>query len=525
MDLSAAMCSIEGLSSWPGSVSIRACSIPSMDTEFFDSQHYKLRPSGPHGSGAYFHARLNPKPCTSVIRVTSNDTGRTSDQTIGGHSYSEHWDSDKLYKGHIWGFGSTVYMFIAVYHRNGDVDCYELRSCTWWYTPGPGYICYLNTAMRYFRHDGEYPGISGEDFSKEDNYLVMFDKMMNHPPPNPVEGGTQTADLYGGRFVNPGEYEMDAINGVGLHMQSRSMNARYYWQLSTGTTIIPPQRPCFAYKLNERNVFDMICDLDVYLAPFASGMETAYLEAAKTLPQVSGNSIANLVELVQGIATLASIIKGKPRKLDLSAMPKNLDIKSVSTASFSNLGSNCEGVGKFLKNFKDPRDAWLYGRYCINTTEVDITEYRELIDRLVQLDAMCSETIQVFGQFQKGSVSYRATMVINLRDLVPKDLSEALRKAGFGMTLSNIWDMIPYSFVVDWFIGVSDVIGWAESIGNMLELSPSEIWYSVVTSYSGQTTYFRVPGRFLSNIPALVTNDPSNKTIGMRIADSIALFT
>lgn len=116
-------------------------------------------------------------------------------------------------------------------------------------------------------------------------------------------------------------------------------------------------------------------------------------------------------------------------------------------------------------------------------------------------------------------------MTITLADLVPKDLSAALRKAGFGMTLSNVWDMIPYSFVVDWFIGVSDVINWAESIGNMLELRPSDIWYSCTTKYDGQVTYFRVPGIFINNIPALVTNDTSGKTIAMRIGDSISLFT
>jgi hypothetical protein len=85
--------------------------------------------------------------------------------------------------------------------------------------------------------------------------------------------------------------------------------------------------------------------------------------------------------------------------------------------------------------------------------------------------------------------------------------------------------MVPYSFVVDWFIKLGDILQWFENWQYSLDFNPKDIWYIYRSSYDDQFVYYRVRGKALGMLPAYSTQPASGKTILMRIGDSVSLFT
>lgn len=70
-----------------------------------------------------------------------------------------------------------------------------------------------------------------------------------------------------------------------------------------------------------------------------------------------------------------------------------------------------------------------------------------------------------------------------------KGLIGAVDSIGFLPTLENVWDLIPYSFVIDWFIGVGDFL---ERVDSHLRLLRLGIQY-VTMSRKKTGTYDLVP--------------------------------
>ena len=238
----------------------------------------------------------------------------------------------------------------------------------------------------------------------------------------------------------------------------------------------------FDFRHNEENAFLGITEFDIYPPLYSSLASAAYVDACEQLPQTATNSIANVIELASSINNLR---KGK-------LIPTNI------------------------------KDAWLAYRYAYCTTKSDIGEYQELTDRLVKLAG--SASIISHGQCVGDGVKCCCTIKCNASDVIPQDTLQWLRTYGFRLNAVNAWDMVPYSFVVDWFLHISDFLEYFQNLGDALSLPVEEIWYSYSTEYDNQSTYFRVPGKVLFQLPYVSYKSASKKTIFKRILDSIALF-
>lgn len=255
---------------------------------------------------------------------------------------------------------------------------------------------------------------------------------------------------------------------------------------------IPPD-PEFTFKDAELETYYGVKDLGICMdAVHARAFASAYTDAASRLPEASCNMIANILECVTFIRDFFK--------------------------------------GRGLKIPKTAGDAWLTYRYVLKTTELDLSELANVSARLGAL-ALNGQTMTTYGSYRYGDVEYRCGIKLAVQDILPHGLAQTLdQQFGLRLSLTNVWDMIPYSFIVDWFLGIGGMLEAFEAHRDALELKPLEVWYSMTTRYfidgGYQTTYVRLQGANAapSALPFYTRSRASAKTLLMRITDTFALF-
>lgn len=244
--------------------------------------------------------------------------------------------------------------------------------------------------------------------------------------------------------------------------------------------LTPPEQ----VYLGVRNDAELYLLTGILPGHWAMGWETAYIEACKSMPEAATNMAANILEAA---SLLASIFSGDI----LGEIPKTA------------------------------RDAWLSYRYVYTTTKLDVREVRSVFDRLSSLST--KQLIAVYGSYARGGIEYRVGFDIDIAQVVPRDVSTTLQTFGLRLNALNVWDMIPYSFVVDWFLPISDIIEYFQDL-SACEYEPQDLWFSMTTVIDGYRVHVRLPGRKLSTMPYLQLSSAGTKTICLRIADAVALF-
>lgn len=205
----------------------------------------------------------------------------------------------------------------------------------------------------------------------------------------------------------------------------------------------------------------------------------AFMDAASQF-NISGNHIATIVELA---ATLKSLVSG-----------------------FS-------GVGTL-------RDLWLQYRYVLNTTISDISEFEDERIRNTVTQKHYGTAVSNSGALFRCALS---------ADPATGDLY----RNGFSISLKTLWDMIPFSFVVDWLFPFGAT---AEAISDLQHYTNAYNYKSIVYSIKKeevrylqgipfQVTYYH---RYIKAGPPaetyLIESDPSLKTKVFRCIDSLCLF-
>lgn len=251
----------------------------------------------------------------------------------------------------------------------------------------------------------------------------------------------------------------------------------------------------FQFKYNELNDFLMYDEFGLWTHRWRALAGNAYINAAQNLPSTANNSIQNVAQIID-------LIK---------------DIKE------GNLGRSARD---FVKSnaLSKAKEAWLTYRYSYETTKLDLQEYRQLTERIQSLRSLSK--IETFGQYASDAALCRCCFKVNVSDIVPHNFSEWLHTYGFYLKAADVWDDIPFSFMVDWFLHLGDLLEFFDASGEAAEVRPADVWYSFLTKYDNQTCYFRIPGEAITNVPFLDFNTGSStKVKAMRIADTISIFT
>lgn len=229
-------------------------------------------------------------------------------------------------------------------------------------------------------------------------------------------------------------------------------------------------------------------------------IQQAYLDAISSVPRLNENSISNIIEIVGFIKALVI-----DHRIEI---PKSLS------------------------------DIWLSYRYQYTTTKLDAEEAISFVHRHMSLGSL-DKWISCYGvshdNFEETEITCRCGF-----DIRPTDLSKvseiwrALYTYGLSPSFYVVWDMIPYSFIVDWFIPVGKLASVldAESqyTSDKYEIENVIFSFSYDRTLDGGLTYHQYT-RFLS--PGVVTlngfyffeEDPvSSKVIGYRALDTLALI-
>lgn len=229
----------------------------------------------------------------------------------------------------------------------------------------------------------------------------------------------------------------------------------------------------------------------------SAGLESQLCGQALSSTSFNSNSIANGLEL-----------------FDLCIKLKHLDVMGAFKRT--------RRVGESLA------DLWLKYRYAYCTTRSDIEE----LGRFIDANGSGSPTVA-----RAGDSSAEGTMHVKIM-MRPKTNSlgrtvNALTEFGAAPNLYNLWDLVPFSFVVDWFVGIGDVLEDVTQYGrcaayDIQSLTTSWKWEDYIER--GHTrchiVYYerRVSDRVPSYIPYFEQHSAKTGTIIKRFADTVALI-
>jgi hypothetical protein len=225
-------------------------------------------------------------------------------------------------------------------------------------------------------------------------------------------------------------------------------------------------------------------------------VQAAYANLVDNVPKLNDNSISNLLDITGFITNLVV-----HKKVEL---PKSLS------------------------------DAWLSYRYQYSTTKMDAQEAIHFLNRRVNLDNIKEMTCYGDSSLDvKGThVHCKCSAHVSERAVAEvKRVWRALVKYGLTPDFYVIWDMIPYSFVVDWFLPIGDMLArWDADRQFRQHYNIKDINFSL--SYYREKDIYDVKcySRWYSDVPPALQGrytferDASSKTLVKRIIDGAALI-
>lgn len=307
---------------------------------------------------------------------------------------------------------------------------------------------------------------------------------------------------YGGHKY---EYIRDRVEGNNLIYHQniyyrREWTSNYVfdytiWNLyATGTDVIdvsevPTERPFYDFFLAAVEAG--------YIHPsYQQYFSTSFMEAASALPQADVNLIGNIKEAFEYIKGAIDFLK-----------------------------SPASSLGDLFQSFADPKNLWLQYRYVYKTNQMDAKELTELVSRLDYLSTCLEDSLTTEAYTTVGDTRFGVTMRFPIASILPQDVVSLVEMFGAQITPSNIWDMIPFSFMVDWFAGIGDKLSFFEDWVGAVELEPDDIWYIIRREYDWGSVYVRIPGVKPVVPPVYTPKSASGKAVTMRIADTVSIFT
>jgi hypothetical protein len=276
------------------------------------------------------------------------------------------------------------------------------------------------------------------------------------------------------------------------------------------------------------------CDVTAVPLPSDSEMRRAFIEQALSKAgllnwQTSRKHFLSLVyqkadELVHPGA-LAAEAAASARRLDINTLAYIKDIVEIPAfgAGLVNLASDFSDelgkMGKYLlsrdapynlkkkigkKLAKDMSSGYLSSHYGLKLTILDTQEIASAIDKVdtVQkyqtLGASDTCVVELPGWGTSCEVSVKLTAIVGSYDDKQlyccesikesmDQLSNHVKRAGYELdvlpTASNIWDLVPFSFVADWFLPIGDYFAQCETRNYMATLPVKRCFITRKTIY------------------------------------------
>jgi hypothetical protein len=216
------------------------------------------------------------------------------------------------------------------------------------------------------------------------------------------------------------------------------------------------------------------------------------------------------------------------------------NMPTLNDNSLSNVAGLCSLLKSIIIDHKPKipsslSDAWLAYRYSYTTTKLDVKEAINFAKRVS--DGALGRDLQLYGtysiQYRDVTMTCRCTGVVRQRELgLLSKITNALFQFGLSPSFYVIWDSIPYSFIVDWFIPVGNILHEQDNfIMYTRNYDFTDMWYSIsYDSYVGDNpahVYTRwqgqVPDCYHGYYSLANKGTTSNRTIGFRILDVLSI--
>lgn len=206
-------------------------------------------------------------------------------------------------------------------------------------------------------------------------------------------------------------------------------------------------------------------------------------------------------------------------------------IKDVKSGNIGSLVSDLPDLVKKKQFKKAAASSWLGYRYAYNTTKSDIEEYKEKLASAIG-NKKGSHIVRSGSVLPEGEMHVRVSYSDRALNAA-QSLYVMLKRTGLCLDPYAVWDMIPLSFVADWFLPIGDFLedfssNWVANtaIFDIHTVTTSWKWSETIRDTHGgyDISYY---SRSVSTEPPefeSYSEDPSTKTVLKRVVDAAALI-
>jgi hypothetical protein len=398
-------------------------------------------------------------------------------------------------------------------------------SYEWIGSPGRDFCpCIIGSRERNFAVDSRPREVyRAAGYYMTYGYVVWIDEIGDYPAIYPQRHGYRASQ-------NLLVFNSQKTNGGYVQYQSIGKSPKVFWDDVTGskelsyryamdrcydfvrTEYDPSQYPSDSIKaqiysgIQVSSALAQLSERPLWGINTSSLIGNAYINAVDNLPSLSSmNNIANIADVLGVIKDLAfGIVGGDPILVT-------------------------EGIAGTLK------EAWLAYRYAYSTTKSDVEELATYCDRLIELmdipKIRSNGTAAHHGEYHGKSDDVLARCVIYL---TPEELNSIflpIEKCGLQLNSYNAWDLVPFSFMIDWFTGIGNALEWGEKRKIAFRVNPSDCWTSIERHFVNEfgfeeDAYFRNQG--VPDLTRTVYPGKGHSTKGVTIVkralDALAIF-
>lgn len=139
----------------------------------------------------------------------------------------------------------------------------------------------------------------------------------------------------------------------------------------------------------------------------------------------------------------------------------NLTIPDVNNVEnlkeFKHVKDTLKPIIRFLRkrSIKTSAELYLWYKYTYSTSMMDLESYYKFFKNWALETSSKSDTKRIHLKYNYDTSDYK----LNTQYSIITDTYNCgiLKGLGLDLNLSNTWDLIPFSFVVDWFINLGDI--------------------------------------------------------------------
>jgi len=140
------------------------------------------------------------------------------------------------------------------------------------------------------------------------------------------------------------------------------------------------------------------------------------------------------------------------------------------------------------RNIKSLAQFYLWYKYSFSTTCLDLRSYYEFFQKWIQESKSDANSKRISLTYRRDLSGPTISGDEVTRYLIITDTYSigVLRTLGLDINMSNAWDLLPFSFVVDWFINLGDIFSRLDHSDVLSELKIQTVIKSTKCTYVSQ---------------------------------------